>query len=128
VNIYVGNLPYKIAEADLRELFSAYGEVTSVSMIKDKMTGQSKGFGFVEMPDNAEASAAIQGLNEKPVQGRNIKVNEAKPREERPRGGDRGGFKPRSNDGFRPRSNDGGFGGGRNDRGGAGGGFRKREF
>lgn len=126
MNIYVGNLPYKITDAELRELFSAYGEVSSVSMIKDKMTGQSKGFGFVEMPDDAEAGAAIQGLNEKPVQGRNIKVNEAKPREERPRG-DRGGFKPRG-DGFRPRSNDGGFGGGRNDRGGDRGGFRKREF
>lgn len=136
MNIYVGNLPYKITDADLRELFAAYGDVSSVSMVKDKMTGQSKGFGFVEMPNAAEATAAIQGLNEKAVQGRNIKVNEAKPREDRPRGGDRGGFKPRSDrdgGGFRPRSNDGGFGGGRdsggrNDRGGDRGGFRKREY
>jgi RNA recognition motif-containing protein len=135
VNIYVGNLPYKITDADLRELFAAYGEVSSVSMVKDKMTGQSKGFGFVEMPNAAEASAAIQGLNEKAVQGRNIKVNEAKPREDRPRGGDRGGFKPRTDGGgFRPRT-DGGFGGGRsdggagrNDRSGDRGGFRKREY
>ena len=135
MNIYVGNLPYKISDADLRELFAAYGEVSSVSMVKDKMTGQSKGFGFVEMPNAAEASAAIQGLNEKAVQGRNIKVNEAKPREDRPRGGDRGGFKPRTDGGgFRPRT-DGGFGGGRsdggagrNDRSGDRGGFRKREY
>ena len=134
MNIYVGNLPYKITDADLRGLFATYGEVSSVSMVKDKMTGQSKGFGFVEMPNAAEATAAIQGLNEKAVQGRNIKVNEAKPREDRPRGGDRGGFKPRTDGGgFRPRSNDGGFGGGRdsggrNDRSGDRGGFRKREY
>ncbi|MGB5597312.1 MAG: RNA-binding protein, partial [Thiothrix litoralis] len=69
MNIYVGNLPYKITENDLRDLFAAYGEVTSVSMIKDKMTGQSKGFGFVDMPDGAEGNAAIQGLNEQAVQG-----------------------------------------------------------
>ena len=93
MNIYVGNLPYKITENDLRDLFAQYGEVTSVSMIKDKMTGQSKGFGFVDMPDGAEGNAAINGLNEQAVQGRNIKVNEAKPREDRPRdGGGRGGF------------------------------------
>ncbi len=146
MNIYVGNLPYKIAEQDLRELFAAYGEVASVSMVKDKMTGQSKGFGFVEMAVDAEAAAAIQGLNEKAVLGRNIKVNEAKPREDKPRG-DRGGFRPRDGGGrdggagFKPR-NDGGFGGGRDDRGGGfrsdrndrggdrgeRGGFRKREF
>ena len=120
MNIYVGNLPYKITDTDMRELFAAYGEVSSVSMVKDKMTGQSKGFGFVEMPNDAEAAAAIQGLNEKAVQGRNIKVNEAKPREDRPRtgGGDRGGFRPRSNDGG---GYGGGYGGGR-DGGGFGGG------
>jgi RNA recognition motif-containing protein len=119
VNIYVGNLPYKITENDLRDLFSAYGEVTSVSMIKDKMTGQSKGFGFVDMPDAAEGNAAIQGLNEQAVQGRNIKVNEAKPREERPRdGGGRGGFGGGSRDGGGSR---GGFGGGSRDGGGRGG-------
>ncbi len=146
MNIYVGNLPYKITDTDLRDLFAAYGEVSSVSMVKDKMTGQSKGFGFVEMSDAAEAAAAIQGLNEKAVQGRNIKVNEAKPREDKPRG-DRGGFRPRDGGGrdggagFKPR-NDGGFGGGRDDRNGGfrsdrndrggdrgdRGGFRKREF
>ena len=122
MNIYVGNLPYKITENDLRDLFSAYGEVTSVSMIKDKMTGQSKGFGFVDMPDGAEGNAAINGLNEQAVQGRNIKVNEAKPREDRPRdGGGRGGFGGGgggSRDGGGSR---GGFGGGSRDGGGRGG-------
>jgi len=138
VNIYVGNLPYKIADTDLSELFGAYGEVSSVSLVKDKMTGQSKGFGFVEMPDAAAASAAIQGLNEKPVQGRNIKVNEAKPREDKPRR-DGGGFRPRDGagggrdgGGFKPRSNDGGGFRARDDRGGNGAGerpsFRKREY
>ena len=124
MNIYVGNLPYKITENDLRDLFSAYGEVTSVSMIKDKMTGQSKGFGFVDMPDGAEGNAAINGLNEQAVQGRNIKVNEAKPREDRPRdGGGRGGFGGGggSRDGGGSR---GGFGGGGSrDGGGSRGGF-----
>lgn len=119
MNIYVGNLPYKITENDLRDLFSAYGEVTSVSMIKDKMTGQSKGFGFVDMPDAAQGNAAIQGLNEQAVQGRNIKVNEAKPREDRPRdGGGRGGFGGGGGGGGRG-GDRGGFGGG--DRGGRGG-------
>jgi len=128
VNIYVGNLPYKITENDLRDLFAAYGEVTSVSMIKDKMTGQSKGFGFVDMPDGAEGNAAIQGLNEQAVQGRNIKVNEAKPREDRPRegggGGSRGGFGGGSGGGR------GGFGGGSGggDRGGFGGGGDRGGF
>jgi RNA recognition motif-containing protein len=91
VNIYVGNLPYKISDDDLRDLFAEYGEVVSVSLIKDKMTGQSKGFGFVEMADAADAANAINGLNEHSFGGRNIKVNEAKPREERPRRD----FKPR---------------------------------
>ncbi|UOG92403.1 MAG: RNA-binding protein [Candidatus Thiothrix sulfatifontis] len=128
MNIYVGNLPYKITENDLRDLFAAYGEVTSVSMIKDKMTGQSKGFGFVDMPDGAEGNAAIQGLNEQAVQGRNIKVNEAKPREDRPRegggGGSRGGFGGGSGGGR------GGFGGGSGggDRGGFGGGGDRGGF
>lgn len=134
VNIYVGNLPYKMTENDLRELFSAYGDVSSVSMIKDKMTGQSKGFGFVDMPNAAEATAAINGLNEQAVQGRNIKVNEAKPRDERPRtgggrdGGGRGGF-GRDGGGFGRDGGGRGFGGrDGGDRGGREGGFRRREF
>ncbi|HMM75956.1 MAG TPA: RNA-binding protein [Gammaproteobacteria bacterium] len=85
MNIYVGNLAYSVTDADLREAFGASGEVSSASIITDKFSGQSKGFGFVEMPNTSEANAAIRALNEKPLKGRNIRVNEAKPREERPR-------------------------------------------
>lgn len=85
MNIYVGNLAYSVTDANLREAFGASGEVSSASVITDKFSGQSKGFGFVEMPNAAEANAAIRALNEKPLKGRNIRVNEAKPREERPR-------------------------------------------
>ncbi len=92
MNIYVGNLAYSITEDDLREAFAAYGEISSVSLITDKFSGESKGFGFVEMPNNSEADAAIKGLNETPMKGRNVKVNQAKPRGDRPpRGGGGGG-------------------------------------
>lgn len=84
MNIYVGNLAYSVTEDELRTAFSAYGEVASVNVITDKFSGQSKGFAFVEMPRNAEADAAIKALNETPLKGRNIKVNQAKPRGERP--------------------------------------------
>ena len=84
MNIYVGNLPYSVTENELREAFGAYGNVDSVNVITDKFSGQSKGFGFVEMGNNSEADAAIKGLNETSMGGRNIKVNQAKPREERP--------------------------------------------
>jgi RNA recognition motif-containing protein len=84
MNIYVGNLAYSVTDADLRTAFSASGEVTSASVIMDKFSGQSKGFGFVEMPNNSQALAAIKALNESPMQGRNMRVNEAKPREARP--------------------------------------------
>ena len=84
MNIYVGNLPYGVSEADLMEAFSQYGKVSSVTIITDKFSGQSKGFGFVEMPNNSEADSAIKALNEKPFKGRNIKVNQAKPKAERP--------------------------------------------
>lgn len=84
MNIYVGNLPYSATEDDLRELFQRYGEVSTVNLIMDKFSGQSKGFGFVEMPNNGEADAAIKALNETDLKGRNIKVNQAKPRAERP--------------------------------------------
>ncbi|HEY9050409.1 MAG TPA: RNA-binding protein [Gammaproteobacteria bacterium] len=84
MNIYVGNLPYSVTENDLKEAFAAFGEVSSVSLVTDKFSGQSKGFGFVEMPSNSEADAAIKGLNEKPFKGRNIKVNQAKPKGDRP--------------------------------------------
>ncbi|MCB1903886.1 MAG: RNA-binding protein [Gammaproteobacteria bacterium] len=84
MNIYVGNLPYSVTEDELRKAFSAYGEVTSATLISDKISGQSKGFGFVEMSNNSEADAAIKGLNESSFKGRNIKVNQAKPRADRP--------------------------------------------
>ena len=84
MNIYVGNLAYSVTEDELRDAFGAYGEISSVSLITDKFSGQSKGFGFVEMPNNSEADAAIKALNETSLKGRNIKVNQAKPRGERP--------------------------------------------
>jgi RNA recognition motif-containing protein len=84
MNLYVGNLPYSVTDADLNEAFGRFGTVTSAKVITDRDTGQSKGFGFVEMPDNSEADAAIKALNETALKGRNIKVNQAKPREDRP--------------------------------------------
>ncbi len=90
MNIYVGNLAYSVTEDDLRNAFSQFGEVTSCNVITDKFSGQSKGFGFVEMADNSEADAAIKALNDTALNGRNIKVNQARPRAERPaRGGSR---------------------------------------
>ena len=86
MNIYVGNLSYSVTQDELRDAFGAYGEISSVNLITDKFTGSSKGFGFVEMPNNSEADAAIKGLNETPLKGRNLKVNQAKPRGERPAG------------------------------------------
>jgi RNA recognition motif-containing protein len=105
VNIYVGNLSRDLAETDLKEAFQAFGEVQSANIIKDKFTGESRGFGFVEMPNKDEAEKAIAGLNGKDLKGRNLTVNEARPRTDRPRtgggfGGGRGGGR-------------GGFGGGR---------------
>ena len=84
MNIYTGNLPYTISEDELRDLFAEYGDVSSVTIITDKYSGKSKGFGFVEMPHQAEAEEAIKNLNESSVKGRNIKVNQARPREDRP--------------------------------------------
>ncbi|MEE8286447.1 MAG: RNA-binding protein [Gammaproteobacteria bacterium] len=83
MNIYVGNLPYNLTEDDLKAAFSEFGEVSSANIIMDKMSGQSKGFGFVEMPDDSEADQAIKALNESALNGRNIKVNQARPRGER---------------------------------------------
>ncbi|MBW1715800.1 MAG: RNA-binding protein [Deltaproteobacteria bacterium] len=84
MNIYVGNLPYNVTEEELREAFSEFGEVSSVNVIMDKYSGQSKGFGFVEMEKSSEAEEAIKALNESSLKGRNIKVNQAKPRGKRP--------------------------------------------
>ncbi|PIF02340.1 MAG: RNA-binding protein [Draconibacterium sp.] len=87
MNIYVGNLPFSLGEDDLKELFEAYGEVASAKIISDKFTGRSKGFGFVEMENDDEANNAIKELNNSEVEGRNIKVNESKPRSNDGRGG-----------------------------------------
>ncbi len=83
MNIYTGNLAYSVSDQDLRSAFEAFGKVTSASVIIDRTTGQSKGFGFVEMPNNAEADAAIKALNGQQLNGRALKVNQAEPRRER---------------------------------------------
>ena len=83
MNIYVGNLPYNATEDEVREAFSEYGQVTSVALIKDKVTGQPRGFGFVEMPDADEAQSAIEAMNGRDFKNRSLVVNPARPREER---------------------------------------------
>jgi RNA recognition motif-containing protein len=90
MNIYVGNLSYEVTEEDLKEAFEAFGEVETVKVLREYDSGRSKGFGFVEMSNNAEAQSAIDGLNDKELKGRTLKVNTARPRTEN-RGG-RGGF------------------------------------
>ncbi len=108
MNIYVGNLSPDVTEDDLRQTFEAFGQVESANVIVDKFSGESRGFGFVQMPSKEEATKAIAEMNGKDLKGRALNVNEARPRVERPRGGG------------------GGFGGGRGrggPRGGGGGGF-----
>ena len=117
MNIYVGNLSWTMTDDDLMNLFTQYGSVTSAKILKDKMNGRSKGFGFVEMEDDEAAKTAIANLNETEVQGRKLIVNESQPRQEgdykkRSFGGGGGGYKK-----------SGGYGGGGN-RGGGGGGNR----
>ena len=93
MNIYVGNLSFDETETSLEAAFAAHGEVASARMITDRESGRPRGFGFVEMPNQGEAEAAISALNGKDMNGRTLTVNEAKPREERgPRGGGGGGF------------------------------------
>ena len=87
MNIYVGNLPFETTEEELQVSFTEHGEVSSARIITDRMTGRSRGFGFVEMPDNSQAEAAIQALNNKDFNGRPLTVNEAKPREDSGGGG-----------------------------------------
>lgn len=89
MNLYIGNLPFTITEADIKTTFEAFGEVESINLITDKYTGQSKGFGFIEMPQNSAADAAIKALNGSSMGGRDITVNQAKPRESRPSRGRR---------------------------------------
>ncbi|MDH5377464.1 MAG: RNA-binding protein [Gammaproteobacteria bacterium] len=84
MNIYVGNLTYSLTEDELKDAFAAFGEVVNVNIIKDKFSGQSKGFGFVEMPNDSEADEAIKNLDGSSLKGRNVRVNQAKPRSERP--------------------------------------------
>ena len=91
MKIYAGHLSYEITEEDLRLAFEAFGKVESVTIIKDKYSDRSKGFGFVEMPTAAEAQAAIEGLNGKDLKGKTINVNEARPQTEGGKGGGRGG-------------------------------------
>ena len=95
MDIYVGNLAYQTTDDDLRTLFSAHGEVTSARVVMDRVSGQSKGFGFVEMPDRDAAQKAIDAINGQDLQGRKLRVNESqpKPREERRGGGGGGGFR-----------------------------------
>ena len=91
MNIYVGNLLREVTEDDLKKAFEAFGQVTSASIIKDKFSGESRGFGFVEMPAKAEAQSAISGLNGKELKGQVLNINEARPRAEGGRGGERRG-------------------------------------
>jgi len=112
MNIYVGNLSYKVTDEDLRSAFQAYGQVDAVNVIKDRETGRSKGFAFVEMASDSEAQTAINALNGKELKGRALKVNEARPRTDG--GGSRGG-------GGGGRRGGGGFGGGGGYGGGRGG-------
>jgi RNA recognition motif-containing protein len=96
MNIYVGNLSYDVSEENLRQAFEAFGKVISATIVKDKYSGQPRGFGFVEMPDQAEAQAAIQNLNGKELLGRQMNVNEANPRTDRGRSSGQGGHRGRS--------------------------------
>jgi RNA recognition motif-containing protein len=91
MNIYVGNLSYKVTEDELKQEFETFGEVETTKIIKDMYSGRSRGFGFVEMPTRTEAESAIEGLNGKEIKGRELKVSEARPRSERDRYGNRGG-------------------------------------
>lgn len=113
MNIYVGNLSWNLKDQDLSNLFSTHGEVVSAKIVTDKFTGRSKGFGFVEMSNDDQAQAAITALNGSEVDGRNIVVNESRPKQE---GGGGGGYKKKS---F------GGGGGGGGYKGGGGGGYKK---
>jgi RNA recognition motif-containing protein len=112
VNIYVGNLSREVTESDLRQAFEAFGQVTSATIIKDKFSNESRGFGFVEMPSRDEAQAAIDGLNGKDLKGQTLNISEARPRSEGGRGGRGGrGGGDRRRSGGPPRR--GGSGGGR---------------
>ena len=133
MNIYVGNLSWSMTDDDLMNLFTEHGTVTSAKILKDKMNGRSKGFGFVEMEDDEAAKAAIAALNEIEVQGRKLIVNESQPRQEgdRPKrsfggGGGGGGYKKSGGyGGGGNRGGGGGYGGGGGNRGGGDGGYNR---
>ncbi len=127
MNIYVGNLPFGASEDELRQMFAEFGQVSSVSIIKDHITGQSRGFAFVEMPDGVQGQAAITGVNGKPMGSRPLKVNEARPKgagaptgERRPSSGGYSNDRSSSGLGSGGYTNDRGGGFGNNDRGGFG--------
>ncbi|GAA3984604.1 hypothetical protein GCM10022279_04800 [Comamonas faecalis] len=122
--LYVGNLPYSVRDIDLEQAFSAYGTVNSAKVMMERDTGRSKGFGFVEMGDDAQAQAAVQGLNGQPLGGRSLVVNEARPMEPRPPRSGGGGFG--GGGGYGGGGGRGGYGGGREGGGGGrgDGGFR----
>ncbi len=101
MNIFIGNLSYNVSEGDLRQTFEAFGQVASATVIKDEQSGRSKGFGFVEMPEKAEAQSAIEVLNGKAFKGRTITVNEARAQADNRRGRDRGGEGDRRGGGHR---------------------------
>lgn len=129
MNIYVGNLAGEVTDSDLRELFAGHGQVESANVITDRFSGESRGFGFVEMPNKSEAAEAIEALNGHDLKGRSITVNEAKPKAPK-RGGGGGGGGGYGGGGGRGRSGGGGGGygggggGGRGRSGGGGGGRR----
>jgi hypothetical protein len=120
--LYVGNLPYQMRDSDLEQAFSQFGQVTSAKVMMERETGRSKGFGFVEMGSDAEAQAAISGMNGQPLGGRSVVVNEARPMEQRPRGFGGGGGGGGYGGGGGGRSGGGGYGGGGGRSGGGGGG------
>jgi len=122
MKIFVGSLPYKVEEADLKELFEAYGEVASVKIITDRETGRSKGFGFIEMTDDESGQKAIDGLNGTEIGGRTIAVSQAEERKPGAGGDRRGGGGGFGGGGGR---SSGGYGGGGGNRGGGGGGYQK---
>ena len=128
--IYVGNLSFRTTEDTLRDAFSQYGEVVSSTIVTDRETGRSRGFGFIEMNDQTQANAAIEALNGQEFEGRTLTVNEARPREERPRGGGGGGGGGYGGGGGGRSGGGGGRsggGGGRGGYGGGGGGGRDRD-
>ena len=124
--LYVGNLAYNIRDEELQQAFAQYGSVSSAKVMMDRETGRSKGFGFVEMGSDAEAQAAINGMNGQALDGRAIVVNEARPREERPGGFGGGGGRSGGGGGYgggRSGGGGGGYGGGGGGYGGGGGGY-----